>query len=136
MNLGYEIAAILPDRRVLAESLMVDACVVEKPTGQTLDQETGQYVTDYEQIWSGKCRLQMRDTVPSTPRAGGQEFTVDHVEVQLPVDGTAVILPDHRVTVTAAAVDQSLVGRHFTVSLVTAKTHAAMRRLECEEVTG
>jgi len=57
---------------------------------------------------------------------------VGHV-VQLPIDATVYAVND-RVTVTAATLDPALVGRTFTVTSLTTKTHATMRRLICEEV--
>lgn len=114
---------------------MVDACTVERASGRVMDPDTGQYVTTYDPVWSGKCRVQVSDTAPSTPRAGGQEFSIDRLEVQLPVDGTGGIEVGDRVTVTTATFDDSLTGRHFTVVFVLAKTHATSRRLQVQEVT-
>lgn len=130
---------VLKGRR-RAESLMVDACTVEHATGQTLDEDPasptyGQYVTTYETVYQGRCKVQMNSGVPSTPRAGGQEFTIQRTEVHLPVVGSEGVRPDHRVTVTAATLDAGLVGRVYTVASIPAKSFATARRLVCEEVT-
>lgn len=121
--------------RTAALSLMVDACIVDRPTGQAgTDPDTGVVTPTYSAaLYTGKCRVQAPGTHASTPAAGEHQFTVLTHVVQLPVDATAYRVGD-RVRITAASLDPALVGRVFTVTSLMHKTHPTARRLVCDEV--
>lgn len=135
------IAAALPMLRAHAESLMVDACRVERQRVDgngdpvyDLDPETLAEVPVFDEVHAGRCRVQRRE-VTATPEqvAGGFEFGVASVEVQLPI-GVAAPARGDRVTVTAATFDPSLVGSQVVVVAVPVKTHATKRVLMCRGV--
>ena len=131
--LGDDITAALPELRAHAESLMVDECVVERRTGRVLNEDTLEYVDQWAPVWSGQCRVQVRQTQPAVEDTAGRVFTVTDAVVQLPVTG-AVFADDDRVTVTASRHDPALVGVVFTVLSREVKTHPVMRRLYVSEV--
>ena len=133
--LGYDVAATLPELRAQAESLMVDACIIDRLTGQSApDPTTGVVAPTYgAAFYTGRCRLQDAVTASDSANAGEHEFTVLGRILQLPVDATAYRVGD-RVRITASALDPALVGSVLSVRSWKPKSHATMRRLICEEV--
>lgn len=119
--------------RTAALSLMVDACIVDRSTAEVLNETTGQMETTYVPVYTGKCRVQQVGTQAGSPNAGEHQFVIVGHVVQLPIDATAYAVND-RVRVTVATLDPALVGRTLTVTSLTTKSHATMRRLICEEV--
>lgn len=133
--LGYDIGATLPWLQAQAESLMVDACIIDRPAGDpVLNESTGQMETTYAPVYTGPCRVQAPGTQGANPNAGEHQFTVLGHVVQLPIDATAYAVGD-RVRITTATFDPALVGRTFTVASLMHKTHPTARRLVCDEVT-
>ena len=126
-------SAALAGRRA-AESLMVDTIRLERDTGATtLDPVTLEETPVYETVYEGKGRWQRPDTVAAETVAGGVEFGLGRVTVQLPISVTDAAR-GQRATCVAAALDPALTGSVATVLAVQSKTHATMRRLACEEV--
>lgn len=124
--------------RTAAESLMVDACIIDRPIGEpVLNETTGQMETTYTPVYTGKCRVQQVGTQAANPNAGEHQFVILGLILQLPIDAT-VYNPGDRVRLTAAALDPALVdtlaGREITVSSLIHQTHATKRRLVCDEV--
>ena len=39
MNLGHELADVLPELQAAAESMMVETCLIQRSTGTTVDDE-------------------------------------------------------------------------------------------------
>ena len=131
-------AAAVAAGRAAAESLMVDACTVRRPTGTTPDPDTLEEVPTYEDIWSGQCRIQRSGAL--SPRevsgAAGYEFGIGTVLAQLPVASTGSRRGDVlEVTALAAESDPALLGLTATVMADMTKTHATKRTLICEEVS-
>ena len=131
--LGHDVAATLPELRAQAESLMVDACVIDRQSGETLNVTTGQMTPTYAPVYSGRCRVQAPGTQGGNPNAGEHQFTVLGHVVQLPIDATVYAVGD-RVRITAASLDPALVGRVFTVTSLMHKSHPTSRRLVCDEI--
>ena len=131
--------------RVAAESLMVDACIIDRPVGDSvLNTTTGQMEQAYAVLYDGltpgagaKCRVQNPGTQAANPNAGEHQFVILGLILQLPIDATVYKIGD-RVRITAAALDPALVdtlaGREITVSSFVPKTHATKRLLVCDEV--
>lgn len=131
-------SATLRGRR-FAEAQMVDACTVKRLVSSTVNPDTGQIgATSYTTIYTGKCKVQQ--LAPATvPTAVGQaaEF-VGQLMLHLPVSAvtSANVAPDDLVTITAAALDASLVSRTFRLRGPAHKTYATARRLPMVEVAG
>lgn len=124
--------------RALIEELMVDSCIVDRPAGPpVLNETTGQMEASYEPVYTGKCRIQNPGTQAANPDAGEHQFVILGLILQLPIDATVYKIGD-RVRLTAAALDPALVatlaGREITVSSLIHKTHATKRLLACDEV--
>lgn len=123
--------------RIAAEALMVDSCIIDRKTGDVLNETTGQMVPTYTAIYAGRCRVQNPGTQAANPNAGEHQFVILGMILQLPIDATVYGIGD-RVRITVASLDPALVatlaGREITVSSLIHKTHATKRRLVCDEV--
>ena len=133
-------AAALPGLRAQALSRMVDACIIDRPGAEVLNETTGQMETTYAPIYDGlipgagaKCEVRQVGTQAASPNAGEHQFVILGHVVALPVDATVYAIGD-RVTITAATLDPALIGRVFTVTSLMHKSFPTARRLVCEEV--
>ena len=131
--LGEEIAAILPEMRAHADSLMVASCVIERLSGRVLDEVTLEYVDTWTLIYAGKCRVKVVQSVPRDPAPGGRAFVITDALVQLPVQDVD-FTDDDRVTITGSTFDPVLPGVVLTVVSRELREHATMRRLHVAEV--
>jgi len=109
MSLADDVLGVLPDLQAAAESLMIDECVLERQTGETVtDPITGAVTEEWATVYAGKFKLTGRVAQAATPEAGGHAFTVEQLMVHLPVS-TASATGD-RVTILATTLDPLLVG--------------------------
>jgi hypothetical protein len=120
--------------RRAAERLMVDACTVRRVTGEATDPDTGSVAPTYDQIYTGKCKVQAQGVISRVHTAGEHQFVVQHNRIDLPAGSAAVIVGDV-VDVTASVNDPALVGRRFRVIELLHKSFASAQRLGVEEVT-
>lgn len=124
---------VLASGRAAAEALMVDTCTVTRVTGQALDEDTGAYVDTTSTIYSGKCRVQVRNAATAAlPLAGEREVVAFMLELQIPMSAAALAVGD-KVTITASTHDTNLVNRVFRVRELFHKTHATARRTLVQE---
>ncbi len=115
---------------------MVDTCRVERQAPRVgTSSATGRDVLPSPVgVYEGVCRVQLAGSQEDVRVAGERPRTVQRLTLSLPMAATGVQVGDV-VTVTAASLDASLVGRRYRVVQAFAKTHATARRLGCEEVT-
>ena len=113
---------------------MVDSCTVTRGDARTFDPVTRTYTTPAgATVYSGACRVQVASAVaPASPDVDGYGLTTQRITVHVPVSSVEYRLRDV-VTVTAALMDPTLVGKRFRVVGGHAKTFATARRLECVE---
>lgn len=123
MTLGDDIAAVLPELRAQAESMMRDTVKITRHGPEVLDPETGNYVPSVTTIYEGKCRLVMRSSVVQDVDAQSQLQALQGPRLDVPVEGTAGIKPDDLFEITAG--DEAGVGGRvaglFPQSLKTAR---------------
>ena len=139
-----DIARVLPELQAHAESMMVDACRIERravdENGEpvrVMDPETLAYVDSWETVYEGKARVQRPGTTSDHAADAGEfQYGVESVLVQLPLSVTGV-KRSHRATVTAIGPlsDPDLLGLVATVRANLTKTHPTKRTLVCEEVS-
>jgi hypothetical protein len=121
--------------RAAAERLMVDACKIERITGETTNTTTGEVTQTKTTVYSGKCRVQQRGRM-SRPEDVGEAYVFQTLrELQVPMAVTGVEIED-LVTVTASTLDPDAVGQTYWVRELWTKTHSTSRRLGIEEVGG
>lgn len=133
-DFALEIDRILLDLRELAESLMVDTCTIERPSGDTTtDPNTGAVTPAAPaQLYSGPCRFQIRSSAEERTDSGEQRFRLSSSVVKLPISATKYADGD-LVTWVTSRHDPAGPGRHFRVVAVEEKSHATERRLNVEE---
>jgi hypothetical protein len=125
-------AAVLAGR-VEAEALMVDACTITRVTGLgSINETTLAYTPTTSTIYTGKCRVKPRDNADRVVQYGQEAASFWPFLVSLPMSTTTVDLDD-LVTITASALDASLIGKVLRVREVLAGSHLTARRLSCEE---
>lgn len=128
-------ATALARGRALAETLMVDTCLIRRRTGQTTNPNTGAVTPTYTPLYTGKCRVQQHEAQGRTEDAGEDYLIMQMRQLQLPVIGTEGLQPDDEVLITASTNDPHLLGRVYYIRDVPAKTHATSRRLSIQERT-
>lgn len=119
--------------RRAAEALMVDSCTVRRVSGTSTNTTTGAVTPTYSTVYTGKCKVQQGGAQAGTPEAGDHAFTVQGLQLHLPVGAGPVAVGDV-VTVTASAHDAQLVNRQFRVTAEHHKTWATAQRIPIEEV--
>lgn len=124
--------AALESGRRLAESLMVDAVAVVRPTG-AVDPLTGEPITSA--VYSGPAKVQTYEAFERQAEVGGGTVTVQRYTIHLPVGSYEPRVND-LVTVTAATLDANLVGRRYVVSGLLHKSFATSYRLLVDDNNG
>lgn len=137
MNLGYDVAAALPELRAQAESIMTSRVVVSRETGRVRDPETGSYIPTWTVIYQGKARLRMPSTQAREVDQAGQRIVESAPTLSLPIgDSSAslVALDDVAVLVEHAA-DPLIVGTRMRVVEGNDQTWSTARRFSVEILT-
>ncbi len=116
-----------------AEQMMVDACTIVRVTGESTGPGGVITPTSFE-VYSGKCRLQVRQETGGGQNVGEAYVIVQRLELQLPVTAAELFEGD-RVTMTASALDPQLAGKEYVVRDVVRKSHLTARRVTVLEVT-
>lgn len=114
---------------------MTDTCSIVRNVGETTDPFSGEVTTDWDTIYSGKCRLQQANAARADQRDVGEAYVLlQQLEVQLPISVTGIQVGD-QITVTASVNDPDNVGRVLLVRDLMLKTDATARRLQVTEET-
>jgi hypothetical protein len=122
------------DGRREAESLMLDACTITRPGEPTTDPDTGDVTNTSTNVYTGKCKVQSKDSATSNPEAGEATFTVVSRQVHIPANSADVQNGDV-VTITASLLNAFTVGKQYRVSGFTPDTFDTAARLPVKEMT-
>lgn len=114
MSLLSDILATLPILRAEAESLMLDACTITRPGAPVTDPGTGNVTNTATTVYTGKCKVQSKDSATSNPEAGGATFTVVSRQVHIPAN-SADVQDGDVVTITASLLNAFTVGKQYRV---------------------
>lgn len=125
-------ASAIARGRTAAELGMVDACDIERPAGESTS--GGVVTATTADVYSGMCRLQVRQESGAGEKVGEAYVVVQRIELQLPMSAPALLEGD-RVTMTASVSDPQLAGRKYRVRDVVRKTDLTARRVTLLEVT-
>lgn len=112
---------------------MTDTCTITRVTGQSTDGTTGVVSDTTSAVYTGACKVQVRDVDAQNPEAGDHAYTVLKLRVDIPAATTGVAVGD-LVTITAAVYDAELVGKTFRVVAPFHGSLKTARRLPVEEV--
>ena len=125
-------ATVLARAQAAAEAGMRDTATIRRVTGQTTS-ATGVVTDTLADVYTGKCRLQLRGLTSEARTVGEAYLMVSRIELQLPVSAPLVREGD-KVTVTAS-VNAALAGRRFVVQAAPDKSEESCRRATLLEVT-
>ena len=120
--------------RALAESLMVDTCIIDRPGEAVTDPETGAVTPSYTPVYIGRCKIQQTMAQASSPEAGGAVFNVQTSRVDLPV-GVGPVETGDRVRLPVAASNPALAGNTYRVRELFEKSWQTAQRIPVEELT-
>ena len=127
IDLAARIAEKLPELQRQAESMMVDACVIERAPEEpwVTDPETGRDVpAPWTEVYAGRCKVQSQQPYEITPDVGGATETVQRYMVHVPVGVGPVRIGDRIVAR----------GRTFRVAGEHDKTFQTAQRLIVDEL--
>ena len=134
--LGDDVAAVLPELRREAESLMVDTCAITTPGAPTWDATNGIYTPgEPVTVYEGKCRIRKPSAAPQGADSGEAAWAVDDYVLSLPILGSESVTNGHDVEILTSANDPAAVGMMLTVSGGHWQTHSTARRLPCKVVS-
>jgi len=124
---------LLIRRRKAAEELMVDACTISRPGEPVTDPETGEVTDSTTPVYSGRCKVQSKDSATSTPDAGGASFVMVSRQVHIPA-GAADVRDGDVVTVTASLLNPFGVGKQYRVEGFTPDSFETAARIPVKEM--
>ncbi|MGK3957891.1 DUF6093 family protein [Arthrobacter sp. R4] len=133
MSLADDVLAALPVFRAEAESLMVDACTITRPGEPVTDPNNGNVTNTATTVYTGKCKVQSKDSATSNPEAGEATFTVVSRQVHIPAN-SADVQDGDVVTITASRLNAFTVGKQYRVSGFTPDTFDTAARLPVKEI--
>ena len=112
--------------RRMAESLMVDACTINRITGTTTD-ENGYETPTYADPppYAGRCKIQTYEPHEQTPEVGGSSPTVQRYSLHVPIGAGPFEVGD---VATVGA-------RVFRIGGLHGKTFQTAQRLLVDEIT-
>lgn len=121
----------LGEAREIQESVQLDACRIDRPTGTRFDRETGTDVETWAEVYAGPCRFPRADAAGRVV-VTGETITPASPTVKVPwhVEG---VRPDDRVTCTES-VSPGMVGRVLWVTDTSPRTFQSAVNLTCREV--
>lgn len=133
MSLVDDILAALPVFRSEAESLMLDTCTITRPGEPVTDPDTGDVTNTTTEVYSGKCKVQSKDSSVASPEAGEATFTVVSRQVHIPAN-SADVQDGDVVTITASRLNLFTVGKQYRVHGFTPDTFDTAFRLPVKEI--
>ena len=118
--------------RVEAEAIMYDSCVVSRP-GEPFTDPDGIVTTPIIEMYAGKCKVQTTAAQANSPVAGGHVFTVENLQLHLPV-ATALNVDD-TATITSSLLDPTLIDLTFRLVELARGSQRTAARWNVELVT-
>ena len=121
----------LTEAREVQESVQLDSCRIDRPTGTHFDRETGTDVETWTEVYAGPCRFPRADAGGRVV-VTGETITPASPTVKVPwhVEG---VRPDDRVTCTES-ISPGMVGRVLLVTDTSPRTFQSAVNLTCREV--
>ena len=133
VSLDADVQAQLPFLRSQAEGRMTDRCDIgwERP-GDVLNEETGEYESAFEVIYSGPCRWRTGATAAGEIDAAGQLLTEQDETLSLPVATSTGVRKDMVVRMTASLTDPALAGIKARIKGPSVGSYMTARRFSVE----
>lgn len=133
MSLVDDILRALPVFRAEAESLMLDSCSITRPGEPVTDPDTGNVTNEPVTVYTGRCKVQSKDSATSNPEAGEATFTVVSRQVHIPANAADVKDGDV-ITITASRLNAFTVGKQYRVEGFTPDSFDTAARMPVKEM--
>ncbi|QDG65843.1 hypothetical protein NIBR502772_06095 [Pseudarthrobacter sp. NIBRBAC000502772] len=101
--------------REAAESLMLDTCTITRPGTPVTDPDSGNVTNPSTEVYTGRCKVQSKDSATSNPEAGEATFTVVSRQVHIPAN-SADVQDGDVITITASRLNAFTVGKQYRVA--------------------
>lgn len=119
--------------RVAAEAQMLDTCTITRPGAPVTDPATGDVTNTPVTVYSGKCKVQSKDSATVSLEAGEHTFTVVSRQVHIPANAADVRDGDV-VTLTASKLNAFTVGKQYRVEGFTPDSFDTAARMPVKEI--
>lgn len=134
----HELISAIPEMRLLAESLMVDAGKALRPTGEwemlDIGLEDDVEVEVTVPLFESRCKVQTRQVQARESEVGGRTAVEVRTELHLPADTAPLAVGDLWEFVTVHPLSLQVVGQRLRVTSPVAGTLKTARRYSVEEV--
>lgn len=130
-----DITAALKAGRQAAAATFTDTVKIARSTGNVVtDPITGVVTEEVITAYEGPGKIQATGASVNTPNAGGAQFTVESMNLHVPI-GVEPAMIDDQVTVLASPFNPHRVGQIFRINGLIEKTHATAQRFKVERIT-
>jgi hypothetical protein len=120
-----------PQLQAMTIAELPDQCAIARPTAASTAGDGSLVAASTTPVWSGPCRISLRESREATPLVAGDQVTVLVAHALVPYDVDDVEVDDH-FTVTASE-DGRLQGRTLRVVAVAVMSNPAGRVLSLED---
>lgn len=131
--IGDILAGVVPFLREQADSTMLDTCTITRPGAPVTDPNTGDVTNTPTTVYTGKCKVQSKDSATANPEAGEHTFTVVSRQVHIPAN-SADVQDGDVVTLTASRLNAFTVGKQYRVEGFTPDSFDTAARLPVKEI--
>lgn len=130
-----DITAALKAGQQAAAATFADTLRIERQGDEEYtDPNTGVVSFPKVTIYEGRGKIQATGASVNTPSAGGAQFTVESMNLHLPIGVGPVQVGDSALIVSSPG-NPARVGHRFRVTGLIEKTHATAQRLKVERIT-
>lgn len=132
---GADLLSALPELREMAESRMLDSCIVEYKTGRTTqDENTGAESPVYATRFTSKCRIKDLGFADADTEAGGRREVTGATQIHLPWNVGQVYTDDRiRITAIGSRTPSRYLGRVYYIGSDHDRSQATATRLNVKE---
>jgi hypothetical protein len=111
---------------------MLDTCTITRLGEPVFSEATGQFTSTSTEVYSGKCKVQSKDSATAKPESGEHVFTIVSRQVHIPANAADVRDGDV-VTIAASRLNAFTVGKQYRVDGFTPDTFDTAARLPVKE---
>lgn len=130
-----DISAALKAGRQAAAATFTDTVKIERQGDEEYtDPITGEVTFPVVTVYEGPGKIQATGAGVNTPEAGGAQFTVESMNLHVPIGAGPAAISD-QVEILASKFSPSRVGHTFRISGLVEKTHATAQRFKVERIT-
>lgn len=126
---------VLARGRAFLLAALVDTCRIERVTAEDTNPLNGKVTKTWATVYVGQCEFQASTATWAGPATVAEAaLRVAAATLKLPVVGSEGVAIDMRVTALTCLNDAEMVGRIYSVTGLSHKSHATTRKLSLQEV--